>query len=78
MINHFSNNLKVIRKRQSMSQDQVASLTGIKRHKIAAYEEGRSEPNIDTLINLSTSLKISIHDLIVKDLCLTLGNDKNP
>ena len=68
MINHFANNLKTLRKMNGLKQHELAELCRIKKHCIGAYEEGRSEPNIDNLIVLSIVLKVSLNQLVINEI----------
>lgn len=67
-MNHFANNLKFVRRHYGLSQQRLAEATSIPKHNIGAYEEGRSEPNIDKLITLASTLKISIDELCKSEL----------
>ncbi len=51
-----------------MSQTQFADLFGLQRTTVGAYEEGRAEAKVETLINVSEYFKISIDDLLKKEL----------
>ncbi|KAA3650386.1 MAG: helix-turn-helix domain-containing protein [Bacteroidetes bacterium] len=68
MDNFFSINLKFLRKSKGLTQGEFASKIGINRPKIGSYEEGRAEPNMVTLQNISHFFKIKLDDLIEKDL----------
>lgn len=46
------------------TQEEIASLLGISRSTYAAYETGRNEPDITTLIKLATLYKISLDYLV--------------
>lgn len=45
----FQINLKRAREFKGWSQQRIAIKAGLKRHNIAAYEEGRANPNPDDL-----------------------------
>lgn len=60
----FCNNLKEARKACGLTQKQVANALNIVESCYANWEQGRTEPNIEMLRNLSKILKISIDDLI--------------
>jgi transcriptional regulator with XRE-family HTH domain len=64
-MNLFSRNLKHYRKQLGLSQRKLAEATCISHNSIGAYEEGRAEPNIDKLIVLASTLKVSIDKLCV-------------
>jgi transcriptional regulator with XRE-family HTH domain len=67
-MNNFSGNLKFLRNKLKLSQENLSEITGIKKSSIGAYEEKRSQPNLDKLIILSTALQISIDSLIKEKL----------
>lgn len=54
----FSNNLRNARKTKSLTQNQIAKKIGIKLNRYAAWEEGRSAPNITHLAKLCEVLNI--------------------
>jgi DNA-binding XRE family transcriptional regulator len=45
-------NLKMLRRINSLTQDELSVKIGIKRSSIGAYEEDRAEPKLDTLITI--------------------------
>jgi transcriptional regulator with XRE-family HTH domain len=48
------------RKRQQMSQNELAEATGIRRNNISFIESGRANPTIETLLRISVALQISL------------------
>lgn len=64
----FGRNIKKIRGVKKMSQQAFASLFSLKRATLGAYEEGRSEPRIDTIIKVANHFSISIDDLLKKEI----------
>lgn len=68
MSHFFSSNLKALRKTKNLSQEAFAQKIGINRPKIGSYEEGRAEPSLETLQNISHFFKVSIDDLLENDL----------
>ena len=68
---HFSfagKNIKKIRQAKNISQSDFANLLNLSRPSIGAYEEGRSEPKIETLIGISRHFKISIDIMLTREL----------
>ena len=53
MDNFFAPNLKFLRKSKGLTQGDFALKIGINRPKVGSYEEGRAEPNLVTLQNIS-------------------------
>jgi transcriptional regulator with XRE-family HTH domain len=52
-MNYVKNNLKFLRKKEALTQEQLATKIGVKRAMIGAYEEGRAEPRLHTLQHLA-------------------------
>lgn len=63
-------NIKKIRTIKKMSQAEFAQLFQLARPSVGAYEEGRSEPKIETLIEIAKYFKISIDALLTKELTI--------
>lgn len=64
----ISENLRELRKEQGLTQDQLANLLGIKRSLVGAYEEGRAEPPVQNLKNISKVFGVSVDDFISKKI----------
>ncbi len=67
-------NLKYLRKLRGWTQEEFAQKIGIKRSLVGAYEEERAEPNYDVLETVSDLFKVSIDDLLRKDLSESKGS----
>jgi len=61
-------NIKKIRTVKNLSQAAFAQLFDLARPSVGAYEEGRSEPKIDTLVQIARHFGISLDLLITKEL----------
>ncbi|TAH26328.1 MAG: helix-turn-helix domain-containing protein [Cytophagales bacterium] len=64
----ISENIKYLRKKKQYTQETFAEAIGIKRSLIGSYEEGRAEPNLQTLKKIASILEVSIDDIISLDL----------
>ncbi|MFZ7120036.1 MAG: helix-turn-helix domain-containing protein [Eubacteriaceae bacterium] len=65
MINlSFSQKLKILRKREGLSQEKLAEELKVSRQAVSKWESGYSYPEIDKLIVLSDLFKISLDDLV--------------
>lgn len=64
MDSKFCNNLKEIRKSCNLTQKQVATLLNVVESCYANWEQGRTEPNIESLRKLGVIFNCSIEDLI--------------
>lgn len=60
----FCENLKYVRKDMGLTQKQVAEKLGVVESCYANWEQGRTEPSISMLRNLSVILNVNIDDLI--------------
>lgn len=64
----FGKNIKKIRSVKGLSQQAFAELFDLKRGTLGAYEEGRSEPKIDTIIKIANYFSIQLDDLLTSEL----------
>jgi transcriptional regulator with XRE-family HTH domain len=74
----ISNNLKFLRKKISLTQEQMAQQIGIKRSLLGAYEEGRADPRISNLLKFSEIFSLSVDQLIGTDLTTENGIGSMP
>lgn len=63
-------NIKKIRVVKKLSQADFAQLFNLARPSVGAYEEGRSEPKIDTLIDIAKYFNLSTDALLTKELTI--------
>lgn len=61
-------NLKYLRKLRGWTQEEFAHKLNIKRSLIGAYEEERADPRIDVLEIVADIFKLSMDELLLKDL----------
>jgi len=61
-------NIRHLRKQAGYTQAQLAEKLDIKRSLVGAYEEGRAEPKLSTLVNVARLFDVSLDDLITRDL----------
>lgn len=64
----FGKNIKKIRGVKNLSQQAFADIFDLKRGTLGAYEEGRSEPKIDTIIKVANHFSIEIGALLTREL----------
>jgi len=67
-------NLKYLRKLRGWTQEEFATKLGIKRSLIGAYEEERADPRLDVLEIVSDLFKLSLDELLLKDVSNTGNN----
>jgi transcriptional regulator with XRE-family HTH domain len=63
----LNENIRILRKRLALTQDQFAQQLGVKRSLVGAYEEGRAEPRLELLQKMAEVFSISVDQLIGKD-----------
>ncbi len=68
----FSDNIRFLRAKKEITQQDVADTLIITRSRYVSYEDGRSEPPIEVLIKMSKFFNVSI------DFLLTVNIRKYP
>lgn len=61
---NFKENLKDLRIKNNLTQDDIATRLNISRQSISKWESGVSEPNLETLEQLCDILNCSLEDLV--------------
>lgn len=61
-------NIKFLRKKNGLTQDDLAKKLGVGRAKIGSYEEGRALPKLSLLQFLAEHFNLSLDDLVNKEL----------
>lgn len=69
--NFLSQNIRLLRRRMGLSQQDLAEKVGLNRGNIASYETGTAEPKICKLLRISKLLGVTTHDLTRFDLAET-------
>jgi transcriptional regulator with XRE-family HTH domain len=67
-------NLKYLRKLRGLTQEEFAAKLRIKRSLLGAYEEERADPRIDVLELAGDMFKLTLDDLLRKELSETKGS----
>ncbi len=67
-------NLKYLRKLRGWTQEEFANKLKIKRSLLGAYEEERAEPRIEVLEQIGSIFKLSLDELLLKDITDTKGS----
>lgn len=57
-------NIKEIRKEKNLTQDDLAERLHCTRQTISNYENGKSEPHIELLVEIAGVLDVEVNDLI--------------
>src|SRR5574343_374449 len=66
-------NLRYLRKLRGLTQEEFANKLGIKRSRLGAYEEERAEPRLEVLEIAGDLFKLSMDELLLKDLSESKG-----
>ena len=64
----LAENLKYLRKKKHISQQQLADTLDIPRTTLGDYERGHTEPNVQTIVQMSQYFDVSIDHLLTKKL----------
>ncbi|MES1215128.1 MAG: LexA family transcriptional regulator [Bacteroidota bacterium] len=73
-MSYANKNMKYLRKLRGWTQEEFANKLRIKRSLIGAYEEERAEPRIDILETVCDIFKLTLDEILRKDLNDTKGN----
>ena len=60
----FSENLQAIRKKNRLSQEELAELLGVSRQAVSKWELGEGYPEVEKLLILSKKLNVSLDGLM--------------
>ena len=63
---NFSEKLTALRRREGMSQEQLADRLGVTRQSVSKWESGAAQPELAKLVALSELFRVSV-DYLVKD-----------
>lgn len=66
----FGKNIRKIRVAKKMTQTEFAELFELKRTALGSYEEGRAEAKVDTVIKVADYFKLSLDQLLRKELTI--------
>ena len=64
----LSENIKFLRKKHHLSQQQLADVLNIPRTTLGDYERGHTEPNLDTLLQLAKHFALPVDQLLREKL----------
>ncbi len=65
---YLSSNIKHLRKKKKLTQDELALKIGVKRSLIGSYEEGRAIPKLSLIQEMALYFDISFEDMLNLDL----------
>ena len=64
----LAENLKKIRKKHKLSQEDLASILGVSRQAISKWESKVAYPEMDKIMMLCNKFNLNIDDLLHKDI----------
>lgn len=67
-MSYAGKNFRYLRKLRGWTQEEFANKINVKRSLIGAYEEERAEPRLEALEEVCSIFKLSLDDLLLKDL----------
>lgn len=71
----FKTQLSKLRKRNNITQTDLAKRLDVKQYVISSWETGRTEPNIEQIIILSDIFQVPIDYLLDKEIIRTTNDD---
>ncbi len=72
----FQNNLRSLRKKSGLSQEELGIRLNTVRQTISKWENGVSVPDAETLVKLAEILDVSVNELLGTDIKPDEMNDK--
>lgn len=63
-MNSVRHNLKNLRLKKEMTQDELAERLHVVRQTVSSWETGKTEPGIDTLMEIAEALSVDITELL--------------
>ncbi|GMQ27805.1 XRE family transcriptional regulator [Algoriphagus confluentis] len=67
-MSYLASNLRYLRKVKGITQSDLADQLDVQRTMISAYEDGRSEPKLATLLKISELLEVGLEELVEHDI----------
>lgn len=64
----LANNLRFLRTKHKLTQDDLSSLLNISRQAYSNYETSKRTPDLDSLLHISRFYRISIDELVLDNL----------
>lgn len=70
-------NLLLFRKQNKLTQGKVAEKLGVSQQSYAKYEQGLTEPDVESLMTLSKLYNVSVDELLGNDSFIKTNNFEN-
>ncbi len=68
VMNRLGEKLRNLRKRQSLSQEQLSNMIGISQRHVSGIERGEKVPSLEILLKISRIFNVSSDQLIKDEL----------
>jgi transcriptional regulator with XRE-family HTH domain len=68
MANFFSQNIRLLREQKGLKQHEMQDRLGFARTTWSAYEQGRSQPDIDGILRIANFFGVAVVDLLDKNM----------
>ncbi|MCL1858385.1 MAG: helix-turn-helix domain-containing protein [Oscillospiraceae bacterium] len=63
-MNNIGKTIKKIREEKNITQEQLAEKLNVTRQAVSNWENGKTQPDIDTIIKISEILEVSVEEII--------------
>lgn len=73
--NNFRVNLRYLRKKHHMTQEELGEKVGKTKSLISSYEKGNVEPGLSALLELTEIFNVSLNDFVLEDLAIKQEED---
>lgn len=73
----FHEKLQLLRKKQNLTQEQLAERLFVSRTAVSKWESGRGYPNLESLKGISRLFSVSIDELLSNDALIELAEQEN-
>jgi len=64
----FADNLQILRKNSNLTQDELAKILKVSKRSVSNWEQGNAYPDVETLLQLSKTLNVSLDLLLSCEL----------
>jgi len=71
----FGENLQTIRRKNQLSQEELAEMLGVSRQAVSKWELGEGYPEVDKLLILSKKLNVSLDSLMAEENTTTVSGE---
>lgn len=75
---YLAKNIKFLRRRNNWTQTEFGELIRTSKASVSSYEQNNNQPTIETLVKMAGLFKVSIDDLLLRDLSQDGGRYQTP